>query len=532
LNKSLVYLLTCILLLTSWAKAGLAGDWILFAVDATVTLSFIFLLVQNKTLSHSLVSFVPIALLIIQFLISYHNPTYKVLENKDWAKLEIENSLAQETNIEKIVMVSESFKNIMVLSKTNPSLSHTVFFDFKNRYFDKFPNSITSSAKLIIKYENLITLSPHLFLPTLAINDKSTYLHFIHKICQLSMGLLFFYLCNKRIIIRRILLMFSINTGLLAIVGIWQKINYIPSDTILEILGIWDAPEPRYYFSTFTYKNHWCAFALFSVYITFALLNHNWRKYGTECLRNIQTLLLFLSLCFTIVSIPLSGSRSGSLFLVLSIFIVILFVLRSRKIKRLKIWFLYTTSSTVIICLLFLFVSKLHQASQTEMITNLKTQVNGLKYGKSPLRILLWKDLCNQISQKPIFGFGFNSYSAVNPIYQSSEVRAMRSIVLSNAHHRFTPLIKYGHNDWLEKISEFGLVGFLISLPYLLKLFFIFTKSPSIISKILIISAVVFLAYSIVDFPSQTPVCLLIFSTVIGLAAKYSYLSQKKFKLH
>ena len=122
MNKSLLHLLTCILLLASWAKAGLAGDWILFAVDATVTLSFIFLLVRNKSLSHSLVSFVPIALIIIQFLISYHNPTYQVLENKDWAKLEIENSLAQETDIEKIVMVSESFKNIMVLSKTNPSL--------------------------------------------------------------------------------------------------------------------------------------------------------------------------------------------------------------------------------------------------------------------------------------------------------------------------------------------------------------------------------------------------------------------------
>lgn len=530
--KAFSYLLTCILLIASWAKAGLAGDWILFIVDAVVTASFIFLLVRNKTLSHSLVSFIPIALVIFQFLISYHNPTYKVLDNKDWAELEIENSLAQETNIEKIVMVSESFKNIMILSKTNPSLSHTVFFDFKNRYLDKFPNSITSSAKLMIKYENLITLSPHSFLPSLAISDKSTYLHFIHKICQLSMGLLFFYLCNKRIVIRRILLIFSLNTGLLAIVGIWQKINYIPSDTILEILGIWDAPEPRYYFSTFTYKNHWCAFALVSVYITCALLIHNWRKYGSECLRMVQTLLLFLSLCFTIVSIPLSGSRSGSLLLVLSIFMVILFVLRSRKIKKLKTWLLYTTSCAVIVCLLFLFVSKLHQSSQFEMLTNLKTQVNDLKSGKLPLRILLWKDLCNQISQKPIYGFGFNSYSIVNPIYQSSEVRAMRSIVLSNAHHQFTPLIKYGHNDWLEKISEFGFVGFLICLPYLLKLYFIFIKSLSIISKTLVISAVVFLAYSIVDFPSQTPACLLIFSTVIGLAAKYSYLSQKKFKMY
>ena len=57
-------------------------------------------------------------------------------------------------------------------------------------------------------------------------------------------------------------------------------------------------------------------------------------------------------------------------------------------------------------------------------------------------------------------------------------------------------------------------------------------KSFRLFKSLLLICAVVFLAYSIVDFPSQTPVCLLIFSTVIGLAAKYSYLSQKKFKLH
>ena len=532
MNKTLLYLLTCILLLVSWAKAGLAGDWILFTVDATVTISFIFLLVRNKTLSHSLVSFIPIALVIIQFLISYHNPTYKVPNNKDWAELGIENSLAQETNIEKIVMVSESFKNIMVLSKTNPSLSHTVFFDFKNRYHDKFPNSITASAELITDYENLITLSPYPLLPTLTISDKSTYVQFLHKICQLTMGLIFFYLCNKRIIIRRILLIFSLNTGLLAIVGIWQKLNYIPSETVLEILGIWDAPEPRYYFSTFTYKNHWCAFALINIYITTALLIHKWRKYGNQSLRMFQPYLLFVSLSFTIISIPLSGSRSGSLLLVFSFFIIILFVLRFSNIKRLKSLILLSCCCTAFIFLLFIFMNKLHKDSQSEMLTNFKTQINDLKYGKLPLRILLWRDLCGQISHKPLLGYGFNSYSVVNPIYQSSEVRAMRSIVLSNAHHQFTPLVKYGHNDWLEKISEFGLVGFLISFPYLLIIIFIFIKSTSKTSKILIISVLVFLTYSVVDFPSQTPICLLLFSSVIGLSAKYSFLTEKKFKMH
>ena len=47
----------------------------------------------------------------------------------------------------------------------------------------------------------------------------------------------------------------------------------------------------------------------------------------------------------------------------------------------------------------------------------------------------------------------------LNPKYQSKEVREQRNIVLNNAHHEFTPLIGYAHNDWLERLSEFGLIG-------------------------------------------------------------------------
>ena len=108
-----------------------------------------------------------------------------------------------------------------------------------------------------------------------------------------------------------------INCALLALVGIVQKINYTPDDNALEILGIWDTPEPRYFFSTFTYKNHWCAFALSSLIIGFCLFHRELKHLGHEVLRSFKSMLIIM-LCFPVIaSIPYSGSRSGSFYLLL-----------------------------------------------------------------------------------------------------------------------------------------------------------------------------------------------------------------------
>ena len=532
MNKITLYTLTYLIVVISWAKAGLAGDWILFTIDGVVLLSLFALFSCKHSFKFCLVCFLPILLLCLQFSISYLNPTYKILDIKEWGNLNVEKSLSEETNIEKIIMVSETFRNISDLSLSESNLCHTVFFDFKNRYFDKFPQSKSPCTKLILDYENKITLTPNSYLPTLFVSSETTLFAFIHKICQLSVGVIFFILLNDRKIIRKLLLIITLNSGLLAIVGIWQKLNYIPSDNLLEILGIWDTPEPRYYFSTFTYKNHWSAFAIVIISIAIGLLVDNFRRYRLDSFRKVKSYLLFLSIIFTAISIPLSGSRSGTILLILTTFILSITIFKFFAHTTLKKWSILLFSLVLSFSLILFFTKKLHPETSIEMVTNLKTQFNQLSEGKLPLRVLLWNDLIKQISQKPFYGYGFNSYRTINPKYQSKDVRILRNIVLANAHHRYTPLIGFGHNDWLEKISEFGFLGLIISIPYLVILTFNLFKTNSLLSRVLSLGGVIFLIYSIIDFPSQTPLSLIIFSTLIGVSIKYSYLLRKKLNMH
>jgi len=158
------------------------------------------------------------------------------------------------------------------------------------------------------------------------------------------------------------------------------------------------------------------------------------------------------------------------------------------------------------------------------MLNNTKIQIDSTLLGNYPLRLMLWHDILDQILEKPILGYGFNSYQAINPKYQSKEVRDQRNIVLNNAHHEFTPLIGYAHNDWLEKISEFGLIGIGPFIIYLYMIISVFTKGKSETSRILIIGSICYLVYSFIDFPSRTPCSLLTFSLNVGLALKYNYL--------
>ncbi|MFP6900829.1 MAG: hypothetical protein VCA36_07775, partial [Opitutales bacterium] len=61
----------------------------------------------------------------------------------------------------------------------------------------------------------------------------------------------FAYLRNRRAI-RWLLGGLALNCVLLAVAGMAQKLSYDPTAHRPEIWGIWEAPEPRYYFASFT----------------------------------------------------------------------------------------------------------------------------------------------------------------------------------------------------------------------------------------------------------------------------------------
>ena len=84
------------------------------------------------------------------------------------------------------------------------------------------------------------------------------------------------------------------------------------------------------------------------------------------------------------------------------------------QIKSYKKYFYFVFLFFITIVSSIFFTKIYHNETWKEMVSNFDSQVNNLKAGKLPFRILLWKDLVSQISEKPIFGYEFGSYKIVN----------------------------------------------------------------------------------------------------------------------
>ena len=90
-NYSSVILI--LLIIVSWAKAGLAGDWILYLVDISVFWMLIFSLNGKWAKKQIIIPGIPIIILIVVFIVSYFNPSFKKLNDKEWIKLNVQKSI-------------------------------------------------------------------------------------------------------------------------------------------------------------------------------------------------------------------------------------------------------------------------------------------------------------------------------------------------------------------------------------------------------------------------------------------------------
>ena len=85
-----------------------------------------------------------------------------------------------------------------------------------------------------------------------------------------------------------------------------------PSDNLKEIFGIWDTPEPRYFYASFTYKNHWSAYAILIISCLFALKTRESLRCNFFRKNDLKSIFYFVGLGILLISIPHSGSRSGN----------------------------------------------------------------------------------------------------------------------------------------------------------------------------------------------------------------------------
>ena len=520
------------IILISWLKAGLADGY------AGLLVSFLGIVVLGKLLLRKLfwtrrylLSLLPLLSMTIWFVMAYNNPRYRVLNTKDLIHFKMEKTLLESKNPEKIKMISKGINLVIDKGRVNPPLSIALFFHLKNSYIDKYSDNISDPILLLLNdYNNHIKLEYLRFLPSITIQSTHYLRNLFFIIVSISLGIMIFHNVNNSYIIYKILWAIVINSFLLSLVGIYQKYNQVWSDEFIEILGIWNAPEPRYYFSTFTYKNHWSAFVLLSLSCALAITYNNTKRIKESFTRSPTKIFLLLVILTFLSTIIYSGSRSGLLLSFLTIILIVLVVFIKNSFKNsynFKKLFLYFAITLPLLFIIFYSFSKDQKVK--EMVTNSSAQWNALLDGEPPLRFFLWKDAVKMIKQENILGYGFYAFPSIYPKYQSFHVRSERSIGLDNAHSPYIPLVAHAHNDILEFLTEWGLLGvFLFFIPYLFFLIqtFCFTKSISV--QILLTGCLIFIVYCFIDFPTRTPACFSLFCAVAGLACKYSVIRSKK----
>ena len=174
------------------------------------------------------------------------------------------------------------------------------------------------------------------------------------------------------------------------------------------------------------------------------------------------------------------------------------------------------------------FGSGLHKETKSEAIVNTVRQWEDMKSGSMPMRYYLWKDTWAMFADKPLFGHGLGSFRVLHPIYQSSEYKIQREAGTANAHRKLKPLTEHSHNDWFQYLAETGIVGVLLLIFVPILGLCKVRNCLSSVSAWPLFGCLIFSLYSFFDFPSRTPVCIVVFGAILGLAIKYAELDLKR----
>jgi O-antigen ligase len=237
--------------------------------------------------------------------------------------------------------------------------------------------------------------------------------------------------------LRALLWILAVTTGTLAVIGIPFKFS-----GEMLILGRWKAPE-WYFYSTFLYHNHWCAFALLGIAATVALFfahQNAWVRGGLAIIGGAIA-----------ASAPLSTSRLGTLAMAGFIAVIVVAFARQKWMPRSQTFPLLIIggvlgAAAVGAGVFYLYKSRGAPAGHRTWSAILKSNPFGS-------RQMIAEDTIPMIRDKPWFGWGLSGFGGGFRFYQRPETRIVHN------QGRIT-LYDHAHNDWLERLVELGFVGF------------------------------------------------------------------------
>lgn len=316
--------------------------------------------------------------------------------------------------------------------------------------------------------------------------------------------------------VRRLLVVIVANGLALAVFGTFQKLQH--SDGLW--FGLVKSPNP-FFFATFVYHNHWGAFTLLNVTAGLGLLFHALRRGGHRDFWHSPVLMGAVGLLLLAAAVPLSGSRSSSILVGLVLFGALVHVLvrliRQRRERHESA--LLPVGGIVLATLLgaggVAFLARdviATRASDTvRQIGEIQNEV------MLNARLRLYGDTWRMASERPLFGWGLESYATVFMVYNSAPTPLRGG---------WKPYYAEAHNDWLQALAEVGftgtaLVGLLVLLPLL---GLNWRRLESHIPRYLLLGCVLLLLYAWVEFPFANPSVMTGFWVSLYAATRYARL--------
>ncbi|GAB5559659.1 MAG: hypothetical protein SynsKO_13060 [Synoicihabitans sp.] len=249
-----------------------------------------------------------------------------------------------------------------------------------------------------------------------------------------------------------------------------------------------------YFFATFTYRNHWSAFAILMTAVAAGYAFSYWKEAKSDS-RKIEKARLFATITLLVAFTPvLAGSRSGTILmglLLTLIGMVAVFQLRRKPgPSRSRLMILGNLGIVVAVFTTVVALSWPHLSQRFSGAGN--GQALWVEATKN-LRIQFTKDTLSMAAQRPVYGWGLGSYVHVFPKFQGDYLRDETG--------KITTTVDKAHNDWAQTVAEIGIVGLVLLVVPVCWGFVIAWSEGSFQVKFALIGIMFLAVYAFIDFP-------------------------------
>ncbi|HZZ19724.1 MAG TPA: O-antigen ligase family protein [Opitutaceae bacterium] len=295
----------------------------------------------------------------------------------------------------------------------------------------------------------------------------------------------------RRRVIRKILGVAAVNAFALSVFGTVQK--------LVDANGIYfgSVKSPQtYFFASFVYDNHWGAFMILMIgSCTGLVLRYSRGSRGGGFFKG-PALAGIVAVTIMAITVPFSGSRACTALLAILLLVTASRVLPS-WIRRVRHDGPESAGTIGVVVAIFVLgaAGLWYVAGDVIEVRVAKTrdQVQQMHLQGSPgSRPILYGDTIAMAKARPAFGWGMGTFPRVFSLF-NTQVSPIDHI----------PVVYHdAHSDWLQSVSEIGLVGtILIGLGVLLPLRSAFGALSGSITTSSLTGCALVAAYAWVEFP-------------------------------